>query len=354
MLTAIIIIAAIRIIFYFLQELERSENERVVGTFVHENEFNFEVNNSLDLSVSRIDDKDGYYCDITSKNAIPKNSMLVIYILNHDSTSIIKVKKKSSVPDFLSDKNDFFCMEFPYQKRFFIPFGVLDYPKSGEYNLVISVVSPPDAQNEFNVYGLQYFSFTLPAPRNWYRSEFFRPLIGAMMTIARLDGNLNGEYIKVLRDILEGINVPKDEDNILKEIIKSEPSTNITELILNTKNRCPGIDGKDTFDILVDFSRKCSLLSPKHLNLLDDIAKILGVSTEEIKDLGSTIKNHYEVLGVNETASLDDIRRAYRLKMKDFHPDKYVNAPKEFQDLAHTKSIEIRESYECLIKLFSK
>ena len=128
MLTAIIIIAAIRIIFYFLQELERSENERVVGTFVHENEFNFEVNNSLDLGVSCIDDKDGYYWDITSKNAIPKNSMLVIYILNHDSTSIIKVKKKSSVPDFLSDKNDFFCMEFPYQKRFFIPFGVLDYP----------------------------------------------------------------------------------------------------------------------------------------------------------------------------------------------------------------------------------
>ncbi|MGB8221939.1 MAG: hypothetical protein WCF10_05090 [Polyangiales bacterium] len=34
-----------------------------------------------------------------------------------------------------------------------------------------------------------------------------------------------------------------------------------------------------------------------------------------------------------------------------YHPDKVANLPEEFQQLAHQKTIEIREAYEALLKV---
>lgn len=60
------------------------------------------------------------------------------------------------------------------------------------------------------------------------------------------------------------------------------------------------------------------------------------------------MKNPYEVLGINEGASEEDIKLAYREMVKKYHPDKYVNNP--LKDLAEEKMREINEAYDYLIK----
>ncbi|UCG28754.1 MAG: DnaJ domain-containing protein [Bacteroidales bacterium] len=54
---------------------------------------------------------------------------------------------------------------------------------------------------------------------------------------------------------------------------------------------------------------------------------------------------YYMVLGLRENASLNDIKKAYRLKAKKYHPD--INKAPD----AHEKFIEINEAYEFLINL---
>ncbi|HBX48831.1 MAG TPA: molecular chaperone DnaJ, partial [Clostridiaceae bacterium] len=60
------------------------------------------------------------------------------------------------------------------------------------------------------------------------------------------------------------------------------------------------------------------------------------------------MKNPYEVLGVRDGASQEEIKQAYRELAKKYHPDKYADNP--LRDLAEEKMREINEAYDYLTK----
>lgn len=58
--------------------------------------------------------------------------------------------------------------------------------------------------------------------------------------------------------------------------------------------------------------------------------------------------NPYEVLGISENASEEEIKRAYKEMVKKYHPDKHQNNP--LSELAEEKLQEINEAYDMLMK----
>ena len=62
----------------------------------------------------------------------------------------------------------------------------------------------------------------------------------------------------------------------------------------------------------------------------------------------TTMRDPYEVLGVPQGASEEEIKAAYRELVKKYHPDKYQNNP--LADLAEEKLREVNEAYEYLEK----
>ena len=59
-------------------------------------------------------------------------------------------------------------------------------------------------------------------------------------------------------------------------------------------------------------------------------------------------KSPYEVLGVRQGASQEEIKAAYKELVKKYHPDKYIDNP--LADLAKEKLQEVNEAYDALMK----
>ncbi|MBQ9848523.1 MAG: J domain-containing protein [Clostridia bacterium] len=58
------------------------------------------------------------------------------------------------------------------------------------------------------------------------------------------------------------------------------------------------------------------------------------------------MNNPYEILGVSENASDEEIKKAYRRLAKQYHPDNYVDNP--LKDLAADKMKKINEAYDTI------
>ncbi len=61
------------------------------------------------------------------------------------------------------------------------------------------------------------------------------------------------------------------------------------------------------------------------------------------------MNNPYEVLGVPENASDEEIKKAYRKLAKQYHPDNYNDNP--LKDLAAEKMKEVNEAYDTIQKM---
>jgi DnaJ like chaperone protein len=58
----------------------------------------------------------------------------------------------------------------------------------------------------------------------------------------------------------------------------------------------------------------------------------------------------YQILGIDSSASGEEIQSAYKARMHEYHPDKVAHLGEELQTVAHRKAVEIQQAYEQLRK----
>lgn len=66
------------------------------------------------------------------------------------------------------------------------------------------------------------------------------------------------------------------------------------------------------------------------------------------KAVNPVSSNPYEVLGINENASDEEVKKAYREMVKKYHPDQYGNNP--LSELAEEKIKEINVAYDTIMR----
>ena len=90
--------------------------------------------------------------------------------------------------------------------------------------------------------------------------------------------------------------------------------------------------------------------------LLRKVPNIFGFDENVYKDLYNKyvgkISDAYEILGVTKDMTLEEIKKVYRVKRKEFHPDALISKglPEELIEKAKEKFIEIQAAFEIIEK----
>ena len=121
------------------------------------------------------------------------------------------------------------------------------------------------------------------------------------------------------------------------------------------KRRMPALAPMDILALLVQVARCEGAPGRKAKRQIKEIAIFLGIpenrwpEVETKLELASKIEDPWEMLGIDRDATRADIKKAYRTKLAGLHPDKVARMDPEIQDLARTRTVELREAYESVL-----
>ncbi|MFT5859020.1 MAG: DnaJ like chaperone protein [Flavobacteriaceae bacterium] len=95
-------------------------------------------------------------------------------------------------------------------------------------------------------------------------------------------------------------------------------------------------------------------VSPEEINVIQQISDMMGVSRVDFESVKNmfyrNVDSDYAVLGIDASATDDEVKKAYRKMAVKFHPDKVAAMGDEFQKGAKEKFQTIQDSYDAIKK----
>lgn len=205
-------------------------------------------------------------------------------------------------------------------------------------------------------------------------------LLVLMAATMRADGEVKrSELDYVKRFLLKnyGEEIGKEYLNMLRDLVKPETYIDLTGICQQIKQNTDYTTRFHIVDLLFGLSVADNSYSPSENNVLRTIANNLGINSHDYvsiytRHVGSRFggnssysgssnysgrystntstsgKDPYKVLGINSTATDDEVKKAYRRLAMKYHPDKVEGMGEEVKKNAEAQMREINEAYELI------
>src|SRR3954468_23622327 len=175
--------------------------------------------------------------------------------------------------------------------------------------------------------------------------------LGAKM--AKADGVVTGDEEEAFRQYFRV--PPSDEANVRRIFRLARQDTagfeSYARQIANIYRGNPAVL-EDILDGLFEIAKADGILHPGELSFLERVAEIFGFAPNEFRRIRASHfpdrEDPYMVLGVAHDAPDEEIRRTYRLLVRENHPDSLIarGVPEEFVKLANDKLAAINAAYD--------
>ena len=151
----------------------------------------------------------------------------------------------------------------------------------------------------------------------------------------QFSSHLSSKYISDFKDILK------------KEFVLSD--------VCSTINGSMPIRQRSLLiQYLFGIAQADGLVSDSEMKVIQRISSYFRISSIEFEQIKSLfykdVSSYYKVLGIDESASNDEVKKAYRKMAIKHHPDKFSQLGEEQQKAAKNKFQKIQEAYEHIKK----
>jgi DnaJ like chaperone protein len=305
----------------------------------------------LDIDIRQIDDEFGRFVQLFFRRDVPNGAVTVNLLLDGRGRTLGAV-------DAFADSGQFIAHRAIERgtAEFYVPFSALNYRRQGTYTLQTTVIMLAPGAEKPTTLGMKTFDFILPAPSSWSRVEFLKPLMSLCLAVLHADGKPSQRGAKIIRKFfIESFDIPRSQRKALKALMVAESPDDYGPDARGVRRRMPALAPTDIVELLAEVSRCEGPPSRESRRRIKDIAIYLGIpenrwpELEQKLDLSTKIEDPWEMLGIDRDATRADIKRAYRSKLAGLHPDKVARMDVEIQNLAKTRTVELREAYESIL-----
>lgn len=146
----------------------------------------------------------------------------------------------------------------------------------------------------------------------------------------------SANHLQTLKHFLDSGNIPLDQIcNDIRYRVQAEVKVQILHYMFGIAKADGGV-------------------SQSELNVLTVIADMMGVSKVDFESVKNmfyrNVDSDYKILGIEATATDDEVKKAYRQMAIKFHPDKVASMGEEYEKGAKEKFQKIQEAYEAIKK----
>lgn len=218
--------------------------------------------------------------------------------------------------------------------------------------------------------GMGQIALSGPAEVEKIQSAFFTAVFTVMGRVAKADGKVSRDEIAMAERVMQQMRLSPEQKKVAIRLFEEGKQQNfpldeILEQFRQVAHRRMTLL-QMFMEILVATAFADGMLDRTEENLLAHVADKVGFSEHQFRQILNRIKaqgqfqdhqgqalalkDAYELLGISENASDQEVKKAYRRQMSQHHPDKLVakGLPQEMMDIATRKTQDIRNAYDLI------
>ena len=148
----------------------------------------------------------------------------------------------------------------------------------------------------------------------------------------------------------------KERANHAFKLFKSISKQNIStrQVCMQIKQMMDHPSRLQLLHFLFGIAKADTQVTENEIRQIYTISGYLGISSKDFESIKAMFYNRsdnaYKILEINKSATVDEIKAAYRKMAKKYHPDKVIHLGKEHQKGAEEKFRQVQEAYEQLQK----
>ncbi len=191
----------------------------------------------------------------------------------------------------------------------------------------------------------------------------FTALFGMLAKIAKADGVVSDEEAQVIKSFMNQIGLDEHSKQVAGEIFARARDDDSSVYDYATQFGEVYAGNQDmrviAYRILFEVAASDGELHPEEDKILRDILEPLGLDTsmyslfaEEFFGMAQSLDEHYKLLDCSPESSDSEIKRAYRKKCIEYHPDKIMSKglPDSFMQFADEQMKMITCAYDQIKK----
>ena len=192
-----------------------------------------------------------------------------------------------------------------------------------------------------------------------HQVAFFTALFACLAKIAKADGRVSEEEVSKIESFISTkFNFNEEERSFAINIFQRAKSDRISfdayakqlyQLLGSSPNSLLVF-----YELLFELAMADGVMHKNEEKLLKRIPNIFGFDKGLYHELYDKyvgkIMDAYDILGVTKDMTLNEIKKVYRIKRKEFHPDALISKglPEELIEKAKEKFIEIQAAFEII------